>query len=293
MKRLVTLFLVVTVLFSFTSVNADVVGSVITTDIVAYIDNLPIPAYNIDGYTAVIIRDLEKYGYTVNWDEAQRKVTFYRDFSVPVEGLIPLYEPYPLGQKLFDVYSTDIKVFFGDKEITAYNIGGKTAVRLRDLKTVKDVTYDMEAKTANLETYDVEFFDDEIEYMRKHFAGNLFLIAKTEYMQQQLYNKIEAGIVTPQDVEAFKSFTESVNAEFEAFKTYKEPYGFDKSSMELWWAMVNTKLASQCLQNIVNGGDKALLISEYLVNRYDSTLQRQRALIQLYDDMMSLAFMWD
>lgn len=294
MKRLTTILSVfAAVLFLYPSANAEALGTVLTTDIVAYIDHLPVPAYNIDGYTAVIIRDLEKYGYTVIWDEADRSVTFYRDFSVPVEGIIPKYEPYPLGAKLFDVYHTDIVVYFGETQIPAYNIGGRTAVRLRDISTVKEVMFDSDAKTAELVTYEVEFFDDEIEYMRNHFSGNIFKIAEAEYMQQQLFNKIESGTVMASDIEEFKSFTENMNGEFDSFKVYKEPYGFDASAMELWWAMVNSRFASECLISMAQGGDKTELTREYLTYRADSSLQRQRAMIQLYDDMMSVTFMWD
>ena len=293
MKKLVCVVLLITSLLFALPASAKVVGSVLTTDIVAYIDYLPVPAYNIDGYTAVIVRDLEKYGYTVEWYEDTRTVKFYRDFSRPVEGIIPTWEPSDVGTKLFDVHSTDIRVFFGDKEIEAYNLGGRTAVKLRDINTVSAVEFDAERKIAHLSTYEVELFEDEKEYMRDHFAKNMFLISELEYHQQQLYNKIEAGTYKKSDLTAFSDAQSEITASFEAFKTYKEPYGFDKSAMEIWWAMVNTNIASECLVKMANEGMSAENVKEYITARADSTLQRQRALTQLYDDMMSLAFMWN
>ena len=55
-------------------VSADsVTGRLLYTDISAYINHYPIPAYASDtGYIVVKVRDLEHYGFDVSWDEETR-----------------------------------------------------------------------------------------------------------------------------------------------------------------------------------------------------------------------------
>ena len=55
-------------------VSADsVTGRLLYTDISAYINHYPIPAYASDtGYIVVKVRDLEYYGFDVSWDEETR-----------------------------------------------------------------------------------------------------------------------------------------------------------------------------------------------------------------------------
>ena len=50
----------------------DVVDHVLHTDIVTYINGLPIRSYNIKGYTAVIVEELKDYGFYVVWYEPKR-----------------------------------------------------------------------------------------------------------------------------------------------------------------------------------------------------------------------------
>ncbi|HHX53952.1 MAG TPA: hypothetical protein GX704_03485, partial [Clostridiales bacterium] len=53
----------------------DVVDHVLHTDIVTYINGLPIRSYNIKGYTAVIVEDLSNYGFYVVWYGTERELT--------------------------------------------------------------------------------------------------------------------------------------------------------------------------------------------------------------------------
>ncbi len=44
------------------------------TDIITYLDNVPITAYNTGGKTYILVREMQNLGYVVNWYEAERKV---------------------------------------------------------------------------------------------------------------------------------------------------------------------------------------------------------------------------
>lgn len=48
------------------------VGYYYETDIVTYLDNEPITAYNIGGRTYIHAEEMRKFGYTVNWNEKER-----------------------------------------------------------------------------------------------------------------------------------------------------------------------------------------------------------------------------
>ena len=47
------------------------IGKVYATDIVTYLDGMPMPSYNIGGKTAILVRDLAPYGFEVEWDPEQ------------------------------------------------------------------------------------------------------------------------------------------------------------------------------------------------------------------------------
>ena len=92
---------------------SDVINSVLATDIIAYIDGLPINSYNIDGNTAVIVEELDKYGFDITWDEMSRILTVERNVYKIVTG--GNYEhsgdPVNVGTPFMDVYYTDIRTY--------------------------------------------------------------------------------------------------------------------------------------------------------------------------------------
>ena len=54
-------------IFHATIYAEKIMGQAVNTDIVAYINGLPIKSYNINGQTAVIAEDLKKYGVGVDF----------------------------------------------------------------------------------------------------------------------------------------------------------------------------------------------------------------------------------
>lgn len=112
----------------------DIIGNIYTTDIIAYIDNMPINSFNIGGRTIIAIEDLREYGFNVEWDSAAR--TLRADIGqvsqqrpdVSVERKAP-------GNICGNIYFSDIAVewngakYYGD----SYNIGGITCIAIEDL----------------------------------------------------------------------------------------------------------------------------------------------------------------
>ena len=109
--------------------TGDVVGHIYTTDIYAYMNDIPVSSYNIGGKTAVILEDVTKYH---SYDNNTRTLTVSSlDYDNIVSGALVSYGT--LGIEIGNIYETDIKTYVCGKQVTAYNIGGKTAVALEDL----------------------------------------------------------------------------------------------------------------------------------------------------------------
>ena len=113
----------------------DIIGNVYSTDIVAYIDDIPINSYNIGGRTVVVLEDLRNYGFEVEWQPNNRELIV--KFSTK-SNLIPNIRNVKHSQQgmvVGNVYFTDITVKFYDIDYAfeTYNIGGKTCVAIEDL----------------------------------------------------------------------------------------------------------------------------------------------------------------
>ena len=90
----------------------DVVDYVLHTDIVTYINGLPIRSYNIKGYTAVIVEDLSNYGFYVVWYGTERELTVRPLASGQlIGGYTPEKNTQPIGSKAMPVYFTDIVTY--------------------------------------------------------------------------------------------------------------------------------------------------------------------------------------
>ena len=81
MRRFIRTILIMTVFLSLSSTsyaaNGDVAGYIYSTDIVAYIDGMAIPSYNIGGKTVVIAEELVNYGFNVIWNNETRRLNLY------------------------------------------------------------------------------------------------------------------------------------------------------------------------------------------------------------------------
>ncbi len=126
--------------------NGDVIGKIYSTDIIAKIDGLNAPSYNIGGKTAVIIEELADknssltYAISIKYDDAERRLDVTMGSSKGFYG-----EQYDeikrgrVGKILGNIYETDIKVYFNGYEIEGMNIGGRTAVAIEDLGLVAGI----------------------------------------------------------------------------------------------------------------------------------------------------------
>lgn len=112
----------------------DVVGSVLSTDIRAYLNGFPIPSMNVGGRTVIVAEDLRHYGFDVAWNPGRRTLVIRENPGKRIDPL-PAGEAQDLavGTPIKDVLHTDIKTYLGEKEITSFNIDGYTAIPLQEL----------------------------------------------------------------------------------------------------------------------------------------------------------------
>ena len=121
-----------------------IIGSVLSTDIIAYIDKKPIRSYNYSNSTYVLAKDLRDYGFEVTWNNDTRTVNItlpenrtVKEFSEDEKQALEKRDP--VGIKRYDVYQTDIQTLFDGEPVTstdapaAINVDGKTLILFSSL----------------------------------------------------------------------------------------------------------------------------------------------------------------
>ena len=126
MKLLTVLIAVFMFTFPVSAKVGDIAGDVYPTDIIAYIDRMQIPSYNIGGRTVIISEQLVDYGFKVEWNDEKRTLDIYT-------GRIPEIAPLLNRENYNNIYETDITVRFNGMWVESYNLGGRTAVVIEDM----------------------------------------------------------------------------------------------------------------------------------------------------------------
>lgn len=115
----------------------DVIGGVYNTDIMTYLDGVPIPSYALDGTTAIALSDLRAYGFTVSFDEETRRVDVTTDLK-PSEYNVPEISRGKVGGLCGSVFYTDITAYVNGVLCPSYNVNGNTCVRVETLGEFTD-----------------------------------------------------------------------------------------------------------------------------------------------------------
>ncbi len=129
-----------------------VIGSVVTTDIKAYINGAEIPAYNVDGNMIIIGADLRSYGFDVVYDNNSRtssvSLSAYGGTWDPI--IITADDSTEVGTEIMSVYETDITMVVNGTPVTGYNVDGRMAFRFAELAVFGLYYYDNENRSTNL-----------------------------------------------------------------------------------------------------------------------------------------------
>lgn len=137
MKKTILCFVATGLIMSMTNmtINAaigDAIHPIYSTDILTYIDNIPIHGYAIDGKTMICLEDLSDYGFTVYYNDEARAL-FVNKQNSALSGFYPTIGRDTVGDIEGYTYETDIRAYVNGQEIAAENIGGKLAVCVEDL----------------------------------------------------------------------------------------------------------------------------------------------------------------
>lgn len=137
---------------SFTSQQEGVIGSVVTTDIKAFINGAEIPAYNVEGNMVIIGADLRSYGFDVVYDNTTRTSSV----SLSANGgtwdpiIISTDDSIDVGTEVMSVYETDITMLVNGVPVTGYNVEGRMAFRFAELEVFGSYYYDNDDRSTNL-----------------------------------------------------------------------------------------------------------------------------------------------
>lgn len=191
MKKLLFLVLGMLCLPGVVFASGEVVGHIYSTDIVAYIDDVPINSYNIGGKTAVIVEELigydkANYSFDGEYNDETRTLNFYTTGygGMVNEEFVPAKNT--PGKIVGDIYSTDIKVYLNSIEVKGYNIGGKTAVAIEDIATINpehsNAGYGFSEYLCNF-VWDGEKREIYLNtYIASHIALNESKVSKVQFM---------------------------------------------------------------------------------------------------------------
>ncbi|MBR5313656.1 MAG: hypothetical protein IKU40_12330 [Clostridia bacterium] len=129
----------------------NIIGSVLTTDIKAYINGYEIPAYNVDGNMVIVGSDLRNYGFNVVYDNNTRTSSVSLNLNGAWSPLdVSSHSVGNIGTKVMDVYDTDISVLLNGMLVTSYNVNGNMAFKFSELKMFGSYYYDNFSRTTNL-----------------------------------------------------------------------------------------------------------------------------------------------
>ncbi len=138
----------------------DVIGQILSTDIVAYVEGVRVRSYNIKGRTAIVAQDLMALGgsadFGVSFDEATRVLTitdtdiFTPDSSNTIIFNDAVKKP-AVGTPVGNVLYTDITTNYNSVPIESFNIGGLTCIFADDLGNLcGSYIWDENARTVNV-----------------------------------------------------------------------------------------------------------------------------------------------
>lgn len=112
--------------------TGDTIRPIYSTDILTYMDGIPIQGYAIDGKTMICLEDLENYGFSVYYNDEARALFVNKQGAASCDPE-PVIERGTVGDIIGYTYETDICAYVNGQEIDAENIGGRLAVCAEDL----------------------------------------------------------------------------------------------------------------------------------------------------------------
>lgn len=118
-------------------------GDAIYTDIVTYINHIPIQSHNFNGKTLIAAEDLTNFGFDVKWNEYKRTLTITRNKDINKINMpfVTCPNNEQIGKKEFTVTTTDVGVYTDGYKYSSYGgIDGYTLIDINDLTCIDNVS---------------------------------------------------------------------------------------------------------------------------------------------------------
>jgi hypothetical protein len=127
-----------------------VLGDILHSDIVAYINGHAIPTSIGDGMTLVAAEDLRNYGFDVNWNGATRSLHIERNASLPFSPLPVQTSTQPVGTFKQHYFHTDIRTYISGVLVESFAVEGETLLNFELLARYGNLTWDGAARALRL-----------------------------------------------------------------------------------------------------------------------------------------------
>lgn len=180
-------------IYGIADTESVIIGSLCTSDIVAYIDGQPIPSYNFDGQTILIVNDLNRYGFDVSSDKQNENYYIKYNKNKRILPIELKQEASPKSKKVGNINSTNVKTFVMNDEIQCYDVDGMLAIKARDLKDIAKVTYNGKKREVKidlkLENLDENTYFDTIYYPNKELRYVGYLSNQVPNGEGKSYDK--------------------------------------------------------------------------------------------------------
>ena len=186
----------------------DKLGNVLYTDIKAYINGERIPCYNVDGNIAVMVSDLNNYGFDTSWNAKERTTTIKLNTGKNFTPLKVDDNTKEVGSVAFPYVYTDIQAIVNGSKVDSYNINGNLCISMRSLSAFGEYVWDGKARTVNLTINNIAQLMSNISWDGKaihftavqylHFVNISFITENGNEFglgNQKSYNKGDTGIL--------------------------------------------------------------------------------------------------
>ena len=113
--------------------EGETAGYIFHSDVMAYINGNAIPSWTADEKIVVVVEDLANYGFGIVWDDQEETLRIKYNRAKKIEPIKTVKSTEIPGSVYCSYIATNIRTYIADKEVQAYNIGGKTLVNIKDL----------------------------------------------------------------------------------------------------------------------------------------------------------------
>lgn len=167
--------------------GAEVTDRVVSTNIGTVIDGAAMRTYHVNDRTFVVAEELRGYGFDVEYNDAERRLTITQNPYAP-RTILPKAEVNIDKSSIIenewrsDVYATDISVYLSGERIEAYAIDGQMVIPIRALEPYAYVDYDDSKRLVTVSA--LKHYIDQ-----KREAGSPYVTHNVDEYETDVYSK--------------------------------------------------------------------------------------------------------